>query len=80
MRLSLFVCRGDFEQAWAESLCAEDERRWLAYERDEYLEDERRLGAIALLDAEDDSCDPDEYLPDYAPRPYEVQQPEVFQT
>jgi hypothetical protein len=78
--MMIFVCHGDFEQAWIDSLCAEDERRQAAAERDEDRDAEAELGREALLDAEDDGCDPDEYLPEYAPRPYEIQMPEVFQT
>lgn len=78
--MSLFVCRGDFEQAWIDSLVAADERRWQEYERDEDRDVESELGREALLDAQQDGCDPDEYLPEYASRPYEVQLPEVFQT
>lgn len=78
-QLTIFICHGDFEEAWAESICAEQDRQWMEYERDEDLELEARLGLLAILDAEEDGCDPDDYLPEYASRPYEIQMPEVFE-
>jgi hypothetical protein len=77
MIVTAFWCN-DMEEAWIASICAEQEREQRAMERDEDLDAEAKLGREAILAAEEDGCDPDDYLPDYAPRPYEVCYPEVF--
>jgi hypothetical protein len=77
--LTIFICR-DVEGSWHRHLAERSEREMLEWERDELVDEEARLGRLALDAAEEDSCDPDEYLPDYAPRPYEIQLPEVFET
>lgn len=71
-----FVC--DPWESYLRQLQDESDAQIAAMERDENLEHEWQLGVDALLDAEDDGADPDDYLPSYAPRPYEVCEPEVF--
>jgi hypothetical protein len=68
---TMFVCRGDFEQQWIESLCAEGDRQQAELECQEDLDREE---ALALEHAYAD--DPDDW-PWYADAPIEIVEPEV---
>ena len=76
--LTIFVCADPWE-AYLRQLQADGDREQAERERDEDIDHEHALGSEALLDAEDDGCDPDDYIPEYAARPYEVCEPEVIE-
>jgi len=75
---TFIVCHGDLEQAWARSICDAQERQQHEDERDELINENLHLDTLALHDAEEDGCDPDEYVPWYADRPYAIEHPQVF--
>lgn len=71
--VTLFVCRGDLEQAWIESLCAQGEREQAEHERQEDLDREEELALEHAYDEE-----PGEW-PWYADAATDVEEGEVIE-